>query len=115
LYRISESEKLRDEVKVRDRLKETYDVSKIYVYVYLFKKGLRKSISIFFVFFIGPIEDLLTTFPDSFVGEMGLSITPCFLSKTKGVAPNWRFAGYVGEVNLYRNPWIASCSQATNL
>ena len=47
-------------MQIRDRLKETNDLSKIRVDVYLFEEGLRKSILIFVVVFIGPIDSKTT-------------------------------------------------------
>jgi hypothetical protein len=102
-------------VKVRDRLEETNDFSKFNVHVYLLQECLRESISVFLIFFFWSIEDLLFTLPDSLVGEVRLPVTPCFLAKPKGVAPNWRFTSPIGEGDFYRNLWIASRSQATNL
>lgn len=87
LYRISKSEELGNEVQVGNRLEETSDISKIRVYVYLFKEGLRQPILIFLVFCIGPIEDQLIAFPDFFVGEESLSVTPRFLPQSKCIAP----------------------------
>src|SRR2546425_12157992 len=96
-------------MQIRDRLKETNDISKIHVDVYLFEEGLRKSILIFVVVFIGPIEDQLIAFPDPLVGKISLSVAPRFLSKPKCIAPQRWSISHVGEVDLYRDLGIASC------
>ena len=96
-------------MQIRDRLKETNDLSKIRVDVYLFEEGLRKSILIFVVVFIGPIEDQLIAFPDLLVGEVSLSVAPRFLPKPKCIAPRRWSISHVGEVDLYSNLGIASC------
>ena len=96
-------------MQIGDRLKETNDLSKIRVDVYLFEESLRKSILIFVVVFIGPIEDQLIAFPNPLVGEVSLSVASCFLSKPKCIAPQRWSISHVGEVDLYRDLGIASC------
>src|SRR5262252_5500524 len=97
-------------MQIRDRLKEPNDISKIRIDVYLFEEGLRKSILIFVVVFIGPIEELLIAFPDLLVGEVSLSVASRFLSKPKCIAPQRWSISHVGEANLYCNLGITSCS-----
>jgi len=96
-------------MQIGDRLKETNDISKTHVDVYLFEEGLRQSILIFVVVFIGPIEDQLIAFPNPLVGEISLSVAPRFLSKPKCITPQQWAISHVGEVDLYRNLGIASC------
>ena len=109
LYRISKAKKLGYQMQICDRLKETHDISKIRVDVYLFEEGLRKAILIFVVVFIGPIEDRLITFPDLLVGEISLAVAPRFLSKPTCIAPQRWSLSDVGEVHLYRDLGISSC------
>ena len=99
-------------MKIGNTLKETNNVPKLCVCVYLLEERLREPIPILFILLFRPVKDLFLVAPHSLVGQVRLTVSARLLAKPDGVSPNRRTVRPFGKGDIYRDIRITPSGQA---